>query len=73
MAIDTLDKRGSAHRAANPWARICPEADGDITAADRAHAAGYYGGLLSGDDVVLVAAARDILPMTDIVNILGSN
>ena len=51
MAIDTLDKRWSAHRAANPWARILPEADSNVVAADRAHAAGYYGGLFTGDQL----------------------
>ena len=56
MAIDTLDKRYSAHRASNPWARILPEADGTIAAADRAQADGFYGGLLTGD--TLAPAAR---------------
>lgn len=70
MAIDTLDKRWSAHRAANPWARILPEADGNIVAADRAHADGFYGGLFAGDS--LDPVARDILGKTSRINILGA-
>jgi hypothetical protein len=62
MAVDTLDKRASAHRAANPWARILPLADGNVAAADRAHAAGFYGGLLEGDELVLYPIASKTGP-----------
>ena len=47
MAIDTRAKRQSAHRVANPFARILPLADGTIDQADRQHAAGFYGGILA--------------------------
>lgn len=62
MAVDTLDRRASAHRAANPWARILPMPDGNVADADRAHAAGFYGGILAGDDLVLYPIASKTGP-----------
>lgn len=47
MAIDTREKRQSASRAVNPFARILPVADGTIDQGDRQHAAGFYSGILA--------------------------
>ena len=46
MAIDTRDKRASAHRL---YPRIRPIPDGVIDAADRRHIAGFYRGISAGE------------------------
>lgn len=80
MAIDTYAKRLSAHRVANPWARILPEADGTIDTFDRAHFLGFYGTpaaatpslSIAPGDVLAQSGRVNILPQTGRINILGS-
>lgn len=70
MPIDTRADRQAAHRCAIPWARIMPNPDGAVNAADRAHAAGYFGaGALSSTELLI--AVRDVLGKAHKVNILG--
>lgn len=72
MAIDTRAKRQSAHRVADPFARILPLADGTIDQADRQHHAGFYGGILAilglpGKIVTLITIIRQFISDTTVI------
>ena len=50
MAIDSRDKRQSAHRASGGYG--LPNPDGSVDTNDRQHLLGYYGGVVTGAVVI---------------------
>lgn len=76
MAVDTRAKRQSAHRVANPFARILPLADGTIDQGDRQHVAGFYSGILAAAAAALLAAhsqIADVIHRSEIASVLSRN
>lgn len=53
MAIDTRDKRASAGACALVWLVALPTPDSTISAADRAHSAGFYAGIAAGTPSII--------------------
>lgn len=48
-AIDSRDKRTSAATSGDAWVDTYPNPDGTLDAANRAHIAGEYGGLVDAE------------------------